>query len=141
MIPKPDDWGTHISVSGFYFLPASDYTPPAKLRIFPNKGAPPIYIGFGSIVVEDSKSLTKLLVEAVRRAGVRAIISTGRSGLGDLMMPPEILFVADCPHDWIFERVSCVVHHGGAGTTAAAVAAGKPSVVVPFFGDQLFWAR
>ena len=142
MIPKPDDWGAHISVSGFYFLPlASDYTPPANLRTFLDAGSPPIYIGFGSIVVDDPKSLTKLLVEAVRCAGVRAVISTGWSGLGDSMMPPEVLIVADCPHDWIFERVSCVVHHGGAGTTAAAVAAGKPSVVVPFFGDQLFWGK
>ena len=56
-------------------------------------------------------------------------------------MPPEVLTVADCPHDWIFERVSCTVHHGGAGTTAAAIAAGKPSVVVPFFGDQPFWGN
>ena len=142
MIPKPEDWGPRISVSGFYFLPlASDYTPPSSLQTFLDAGSPPIYIGFGSIVIDDPKSLTLLLLEAVRLAGVRAIISAGWSGLGDLDMPPEIHMIADCPHDWIFQRVSCVVHHGGAGTTAAAIAAGKSSVVVPFFGDQPFWGN
>ncbi|OGE54296.1 hypothetical protein PENARI_c006G11403 [Penicillium arizonense] len=142
LIPKPEDWGTSISVSGFYFLPlASDYTPPSSLQTFLGAGSPPIYIGFGSIVIDDPKSLTLLLLEAVHLAGVRAIISAGWSGLGDLDMPPEIHMLADCPHDWIFQRVSCVVHHGGAGTTAAAIAAGKPSVVVPFFGDQPFWGN
>ncbi|KAJ5298272.1 uncharacterized protein N7443_006392 [Penicillium atrosanguineum] len=142
LIPKPDDWGARISVSGFYFLPpAVDYIPPTTLQAFLDAGRPPIYIGFGSIVVDDPKYLTELLLEAVRLAGVRAVLSTGWSGLGDIKMPPEVLTVADCPHNWIFERVSCVVHHGGAGTTAAAIAAGKPSVVVPFFGDQPFWGN
>ncbi|KAJ6107463.1 hypothetical protein N7523_008786 [Penicillium sp. IBT 18751x] len=142
LIPKPDDWGARISVSGFYFMPlASDYTPPANLRAFLDAGSTPIYIGFGSIVVDDPKYLTTLLLEAIQLAGVRAVISTGWSGLGDLAMPPKVLTVAECPHGWIFERVSCVVHHEGAGTTAAAIAAGKPSVVVPFFGDQPFWGR
>lgn len=140
LIPKPEDWGARISVSGFYFLPlASEYTPSASLQSFLDAGSPPIYICFGSIVIDDPKSLTLLLLEAIRLAGVRAVISTGWSGLGDLKMPPEIHTLADCPHDWIFQHVSCVVHHGGAGTTAAAIAAGKPSVVVPFFGDQPFW--
>jgi UDP:flavonoid glycosyltransferase YjiC (YdhE family) len=104
-------------------------------------GPPPIYIGFGSIVVDDPKYLTELLLEAVHLADVRAVISTGWSGLGSIEMPPSVLTVADCPHNWIFSRVSCVVHHGGAGTTAAALAAGKPSIVVPFFGDQPFWGN
>ncbi|KAJ5765727.1 hypothetical protein N7520_005286 [Penicillium odoratum] len=142
LIPKPEDWGARISVSGFYFLPLTlEYTPPDNLQTFLTAGSPPIYIGFGSIVIDDPKSLTLLLLEAVRLAGVRAVISTGWIGLGGVEMPPAVCVVGDCPHDWIFRRVSCVVHHGGAGTTAAAIAAGKPSVVVPFFGDQPFWGR
>ncbi|KAJ5214400.1 hypothetical protein N7449_001569, partial [Penicillium cf. viridicatum] len=142
LIPKPEDWGARTSVSGFYFLPmASKYTPPASLQTFINAGSPPVYIGFGSIVIDDPKSLTLLLLEAVRLAGVRAVISTGWIGLGGVKMPPEVYTVGDCPHDWIFQRVSCVVHHGGAGTTAATIAAGKPSVIVPFFGDQPFWGK
>lgn len=142
MIPKPEDWDSRISVAGFYFLPlASEYSPPADLRSFLDAGSPPIYIGFGSIVVDDPEPLTVLLLEAVRLAGVRAVMSTGWSGLGSIKMPPEVYALADCPHDWIFPRVSCVVHHGGAGTTAAAIAAGKPSIAVPFFGDQPFWGN
>ncbi|KAJ5812656.1 hypothetical protein N7474_008957 [Penicillium riverlandense] len=118
LIPKPEDWGARISVSGFYFLPlASEYTPSESLQAFLDAGSPPIYIGFGSIVIDDPKSLTLLLLEAVRLAGVRAVISTGWSGLARFLRGAS----------------------RGAGTTAAAIAAGKPSVVVPFFGDQPFW--
>ena len=104
-------------------------------------GEPPIYIGFGSILVEDPKKFILLLLEAVRLAGLRAIISQGWGELGSagLVIPPNVYLLGNCPHTWIFQKVSCVVHHGGAGTTAAAMAAGKPSVVIPFFGDQPFW--
>jgi UDP:flavonoid glycosyltransferase YjiC (YdhE family) len=84
-----------------------------------------------------------VIFEAIRLAGVRAIVSKGWSNLGGagraVPTPPNIFMLGDCPHDWLFERVSCIVHHGGAGTTAAGIAAGKPTVVVPFFGDQPFW--
>jgi UDP:flavonoid glycosyltransferase YjiC (YdhE family) len=117
-------------------------TPPPSLDEFLNE-EPPIYIGFGSIIVDDPKRLTLLLLEAVHQAGVRAIISQGWGELGseDLVIPPTVHLLGNCPHDWIFAKVSCVVHHGGAGTTAAAMAAGKPSIVVPFFGDQPFWGE
>lgn len=143
LIRRPEDWAAHISISGFYFLPmSSPYTPPPELEEFLN-GPPPIYIGFGSIIVDDPKKLTLLLLEAVNLAGVRAIISQGWGELGseDLVIPPNVHFIGNCPHDWIFEKVSCVVHHGGAGTTAAAMACGKPSIIVPFFGDQPFWGE
>jgi hypothetical protein len=119
---------------------SSAYTPPPELEEFLN-GPSPIYIGFGSIIVDDPKKLTLLLLEAIELAGVRAIISQGWGELGseDLVIPPNVHFIGSCPHDWIFEKVSCVIHHGGAGTTAAAMACGKPSIVVPFFGDQPFW--
>lgn len=101
-----------------------------------------MYVGFGSIVVDNPQDLTALIFEAVRLAGVRAIVCQGWSELGGLAaIPPYIFVVNDCPHDWLFKRVSCVVHHGGAGTTAAGLAAGRPTVVVPFFGDQLFWGN
>lgn len=104
-------------------------------------GEPPIYIGFGSIVVDDPKRLTETLFEAVRRTGRRALISKGWSklGCGESEVPDGIYLLESCPHDWLFRRVSCVVHHGGAGTTAAGLLFGRPTVVVPFFGDQPFW--
>lgn len=99
-----------------------------------------MYVGFGSIVVDSPQDLTALIFEAVRLADVRAIVCQGWSELGALAaIPSNIFLINDCPHDWLFRHVSCVVHHGGAGTTAAGLAAGRPTVVVPFFGDQLFW--
>ncbi|MCJ1479192.1 hypothetical protein MMC13_007876 [Lambiella insularis] len=142
LIPKPKDWSSHISVSGFFFLSlARNYTPPADLAAFLDAGTTPIYIGFGSIVLDDPDAMTKLIFEAVKLTGRRALISKGWGGFGgDSMGVPEGIFMlGNVPHDWLFEHVSCVVHHGGAGTTAAGIALGKPTVIIPFFGDQPFW--
>lgn len=142
LIPKPKDWGSYINITGFSFLPlASSYTPPDDLTAFLAAGPAPIYIGFGSIVVEKPEELTKLLFAAVKKAGVRAIISKGWSKVGGDDVPDNIYLIGNCPHDWLFQHVSAVVHHGGAGTTAAGIAAGRPTVVVPFFGDQAFWGQ
>jgi UDP:flavonoid glycosyltransferase YjiC (YdhE family) len=109
------------------------------LLSFLDDGPIPVYIGFGSIIVDDPKALTTLIFEAIKLAGVRAIVGRGWADLGGSTLPQNVFMVDNCPHDWLFKHVSCVVHHGGAGTTAAGVAAGKPTVVVPFFGDQPFW--
>lgn len=87
--------------------------------------------------------MTEKIFEAVRLTGVRALLSKGWGDLGgsNSSVPPNIFVLGDCPHAWLFERVACVIHHGGAGTTAAGVAAGKPTVIVPFFGDQPFWGN
>ncbi|GAP85346.2 putative glycosyltransferase family 28 domain-containing protein [Rosellinia necatrix] len=142
LIPKPNDWGSHIDIAGFYFLNlASAYTPEPELAAFLAAGPPPVYIGFGSIVVDDPDGLTKVIFEAVAQTGVRALVSKGWGGLGaDSMGVPEGVFMlGNVPHDWLFKNVSAVCHHGGAGTTAAGIQAGKPTIVVPFFGDQPFW--
>lgn len=142
LIPRPADWGPHISVTGFSFLDAgSNYIPPQDLTDFLAEGPPPVYIGFGSIVVDDPVGLTKLIFDAVGLAKVRAIVSKGWGGVGAGEIPENVYLIGNCPHDWLFERVCCVVHHGGAGTTAAGIALGKPTVVVPFFGDQPFWGQ
>ncbi|KAG0651425.1 UDP-glucose:sterol glucosyltransferase 80B1 [Hyphodiscus hymeniophilus] len=142
LIPKPKDWGQHISISGFYFLDlACSYTPAPDLAEYLAAGPPPIYIGFGSIVVDDPDAMTKMIFEAVKIAGVRALVSKGWGGLGAdaLGIPDGVFMLGNVPHDWLFQHVAAVVHHGGAGTTAAGIATGKPTVVVPFFGDQPFW--
>lgn len=142
LIPKPKDWGRHISISGFFFLSlASNYQPDSDLAEFLASGPPPVYIGFGSIVVEDPNAMTELIFEAVKKTGQRALVSKGWGGLGgsDLNKPEGVFMLGNCPHDWLFQHVSCVVHHGGAGTTAAGIALGRPTVIVPFFGDQPFW--
>jgi UDP:flavonoid glycosyltransferase YjiC (YdhE family) len=143
LIPKPKDWSSYINVSGFFFLNlASSYQPDEALADFLAAGPPPVYIGFGSIVVDHPDKLTKLIFEAVEKAGVRALLSKGWGGLGsDIEVPPNVFMLHDVPHDWLFQKVACVVHHGGAGTTAAGITAGKPTVIVPFFGDQPWWGE
>ena len=141
LIPKPADWGPEIDIAGFVFLDlASSFKPPKSLTKFLEAGEPPVYIGFGSIVVDDPDRFTALIFEAVKKAGVRALVSKGWGGLGDEGNTPENIYMLEnTPHDWLFPRVSAVVHHGGAGTTAIGLKCGKPTMIVPFFGDQPFW--
>lgn len=141
LIPKPSDWGPEIDIAGFVFLDlASSFKPPESLATFLDTGEPPIYIGFGSIVVDDPDKFTSLIFEAVKKAGVRALVSKGWGGLGDEGNTPDnVHMLENTPHDWLFPRVSAVVHHGGAGTTAIGLKCGKPTMIVPFFGDQPFW--
>ncbi|KAG8896572.1 hypothetical protein FRB99_008829 [Tulasnella sp. 403] len=145
LIPKPKDWMNHIDIVGFYFLEAGKtYTPGADLLDFLNQGDPPIYIGFGSVMVEDAPGMTRTIFDGVQKAGVRAIVSAVWGGLGGTDVPPNIFILPGhpgVPHDWLFTKVSAVCHHGGAGTTAIGLLLGKPTIVVPFFGDQPFWGR
>ncbi|PBK83146.1 glycosyltransferase family 1 protein [Armillaria gallica] len=144
LVPKPKDWKNHIDVVGFYFLDlATDYTPPDDLAAFLAAGDAPIYIGFGSVVVDDPATMTATIFAATKQAGVRALVSAGWGGLGGIAIPSHIFILGNIPHDWLFAngRVAAVVHHGGAGTTAAGLSKGLPTVVVPFFGDQGFWGN
>ncbi|RDW72068.1 putative sterol glucosyltransferase [Coleophoma crateriformis] len=140
LVPKPADWGPEIEIAGFVFLDlASTFEPPNDLQKFLDAGEAPVYIGFGSIVVDDPDRFTSMIFEAVKIAGVRALVSKGWGGLGDDNVPDNIFMLENTPHDWLFPKVRAVVHHGGAGTTAIGLKCGKPTMVVPFFGDQQFW--
>lgn len=89
-------------------------------------------------MIDDPAQLTQLILESVKTAGVRAIVSKGWGNLGaDCALIPDVLFLGDCPHEWLFQRVSAVVHHGGAGTTACGLLNGKPTTIVPFFGEYV----
>jgi UDP:flavonoid glycosyltransferase YjiC (YdhE family) len=142
VIPRPPDWGEDTQqIAGYWFLDgAGNYEAPAELADFLESGPPPVYVGFGSMVDHEREEMTRLVVEALGQAGQRAILLGGWSELGSADMPDFILRVDFVPHDWLFPRVAAVVHHGGAGTTAAGLRAGVPTVVIPFFGDQPFWA-
>jgi sterol 3beta-glucosyltransferase len=102
---------------------------------------PPLYVGFGSMASENPERMTGIVLEAIRRTGQRAILASGWGGLRGSALPPSVHAVDFVPHDWLFPRVAGAIHHGGAGTTAAALRAGVPSFIVPFFADQFFWGN
>jgi sterol 3beta-glucosyltransferase len=142
MISHPQDWGKDIHITGYWFLDAEDsWTPPDGLLNFLNAGPPPVYIGFGSMSNERAKETTDLIVKALKQTHQRAILLSGWGGLQTSEFPDSIMMIESIPHAWLFPRMAAVVHHGGAGTTAAGIRAGVPSLVIPFFGDQSFWGR
>ncbi|KAM7507903.1 hypothetical protein LguiA_018356 [Lonicera macranthoides] len=143
VVPKPSDWGPQVDVLGYCFLNlGSKYQPREEFIQWIHKGSRPIYIGFGSMPLEDPKKITDIIVEALRNTGQRGIIDRGWGNLGSLpQIPDDVFLLEDCPHDWLFPQCSAVVHHGGAGTTATGLRAGCPTTIVPFFGDQFFWGE
>ena len=146
--PRPTSWPAWYCQTGYWYLPppalthtshTSGWKPPADLVAFIEQGSRPIYIGFGSMVDENSQGLTDLIINATRMAGVRAVLHTGWAGLSQKERPDHLFFCDSLPHDWLFPQMGAVVHHGGAGTTAAGLKAGVPNIVVPFFADQFYW--
>lgn len=93
--------------------------------------------------VSDPAAVSAIIFKAVALAGVRAVVSVGWAGLGaDVVVDrARVFLLGEIPHDWLFKRVSAVVHHGGAGTTAKGLLNGLPTVVVPWIADQFWWAE
>ncbi|XVF32246.1 hypothetical protein REPUB_Repub17cG0064900 [Reevesia pubescens] len=143
LVPKPKDWGPKIDVVGFCFLDlATNYEPPESLVKWLEAGQKPIYIGFGSLPVQEPEKMTQVIVDALEQTGQRGIINKGWGGLGNLAESKDNVYLLDnVPHDWLFLQCKAVVHHGGAGTTAAGLKAACPTTIVPFFGDQPFWGE
>ncbi|KAK4482382.1 hypothetical protein RD792_009536 [Penstemon davidsonii] len=143
LVPKPKDWGPKVDVVGFCFLDlATNYEPPESLLNWLKAGPKPIYIGFGSLPVQEPEKMTQIIVEALEITKQRGIINKGWGGLGNLAEEKEFVYLLDnCPHDWLFLQCAAVVHHGGAGTTAAGLKAACPTTIIPFFGDQPFWGE
>ncbi len=143
VIPTPADWPDWQRVTGYWFLnPPVDWQPPPLLVDFLQAGPPPVCVSFGSMSTRRPELLTGLVQQALRRARQRAILITAWGGLSAAPAGNDDIFVTDfVPFAWLLPRVSLLVHHGGAGSTAAALRAGVPSVVVPFFAEQPFWGR
>lgn len=150
--PAPDfpDW---VKVTGYWFLNegSNGYEPPPKLLEFletaKKKNKKVVYIGFGSIVVSNAKSLTAAVVDAVADLDVMCILNKGWSDRlskpkdeVEVKLPPHIYESGSIPHDWLFQRIDAAVHHGGSGTTGATLRSGIPVIIKPFFGDQFFYA-
>lgn len=144
VFPRSNDWPEHVHLTGYWYLDeAADWQPPADLLNFLGSGLQPVYVGFGSIGDRrEAIATTELVVEALRRTGQRGIIATGWGGLAKLEKTPEdVFFLESAPHAWLFPRMAAVVHHGGAGTTAAGLRAGIPAVIIPFANDQFAWGQ
>jgi sterol 3beta-glucosyltransferase len=135
-------WSKNISTTGSWLIEtAKDFTPPEALVQFIEKGEPPVYIGFGSMKDVDSFSTTlKMIAEALAITKQRAVVALGWSKLNnDEPIPENIFLLGSIPHSWLFPKMKMVVHHGGAGTTAAGLTAGKPTIIIPHNADQPAW--
>jgi len=142
VVPKPADWPPHYYPTGYFFLnEGQNWQPPESLLDFLAAGPKPVAVGFGSMIGKNPERITRLLIDAVVKSGQRAVLLSGWAGLGNGELPPSIYKIASVPHDWLFPRMAAVVHHGGAGTTAAGLRAGVPAVIVPHMADQFFWAK
>jgi sterol 3beta-glucosyltransferase len=142
VVPRPPDWREGIEVAGYWWPehPAG-WTPPADLERFLTAGPPPVFVGFGSRNPADAARLTAVVADARRQAGVRMVVQAGWADLGAALHDDdEVLVIGEAPHDWLFPKMAAVVHHAGAGTTAAGLRAGVPTVSVPMITDQPFWA-
>jgi sterol 3beta-glucosyltransferase len=140
VVPPDPLWEGRYHMTGYWFTPPSNFRPDAQLASFV-EGERPVVVTFGSMGGTDPRELTAKVVEALRRTGRKAILQAGWGNLGEGELPPHVLRVGFVPHDWLFAHAACVVHHGGAGTVAAALRAGAPSVVVWHLGDQPVWGR
>jgi sterol 3beta-glucosyltransferase len=142
LFPADTDWGPNAFATGYWFLDlAHNWSPPADLVTFLDAGPTPVYIGFGSMNDKDPEGTTAIILEAIKRTGLRAVIGMGWAGIGRGDLPADVYAIDSVPYDWLFPRMAAVVHHGGAGTVAAALLAGKPAVCIPFMADQPFWAH
>ncbi len=143
VLTRPSDWGEHVLQTGYWFLKSTDHdwTPSRELVEFISSGEPPIYLGFGSLPHRNPDLITQTLVEGVLASGNRAVLAKGWGNLGALSLPDDILPIDSVPHDWLFPQMKLLVHHGGAGTSSTGFKCGIPSIAVPFFADQFFWAR
>lgn len=145
LVPRPADWEPYEVVTGFFDLPegAHAWDRPPELDAFLRAGEAPVLMTFGSMLAMPSAETThcvRSMLEAVEVAGCRAIVQASWAALPELPRSPNVLRLGRAPHPVLLSHCRAMVHHGGAGTTQAACLAGRPSVVVPFLGDQFFWA-
>jgi sterol 3beta-glucosyltransferase len=142
VLPVPADFPPHVHVTGYWFLEGdSGWQPPADLADFLAAGPPPVYIGFGSMGGTRAAQRAEIALAALVQTGQRGLLARGWGGLAAADLPANVFQIQSAPHDWLFPQVAAVVHHGGAGTTAAGLRAGKPTVICPFIADQPFWGR
>jgi sterol 3beta-glucosyltransferase len=142
VIPQPPDWGDENQITGYWFLEADDdWEAPQPLVDFLQAEPPPVYVGFGSMSNKKPEEVARLVLDALAKTHQRGIILSGWGGMRADDLPDTVFRLESAPFAWLFPRMAAVVHHGGAGTTAAGLRAGVPSIVTPVFADQPFWGR
>ena len=141
VVPRPPDWEDHIHITGYWFAPDHGWEPSDTLQEFIERDQQPIYMGFGSMPLRNPEQTTQMIINALEATGQRAVLHAGWGGLGQEVLPESVFKIDYVPHSWLFPRMKAVVHHGGAGTTAAGLRAGVPSLIIPFLFDQFFWAN
>ena len=142
VITEPDDWKNNKFVTGYWFYDApSDWQPSKELCDFLEAGEKPVYMGFGSMSNKNPGATTQIMIDALQQSGKRGIIYSGWAGLNADNLPDDIFILDGAPHDWLFPRMAGVIHHGGAGTSAAGIRAGVPTTIVSHMADQPYWGR
>lgn len=141
VVPAPPDWGQHVHQTGYWYAQHEGWQPPQSLSSFLDHGDPPIFIGFGSMPIRSPDTTIEKILTASEMAGVRLVLHRGWAGLEPEQLPKHVHSVGFSDYAWLFPRMMAVVHHGGAGTTAYAMRAGVPNLIVPFVFDQFFWGR
>ena len=142
VLAPPADWHPRVIQTGYWLPPAAPWTPPDGLQRFLDAGPPPLFVGFGSMSIRDPQRVTACILAALARTGQRALLHAGWAGLGRQALPAHVYHIDQfVPYGALLPRTAAVIHHGGSGTTAQALTAGVPSLVVPFLFDQFFWGR
>jgi len=137
--PKPQDWPANAHVTGYWFLDDPAAKLGSQIDSFLANGEAPLYIGFGSMAWDNENSTAKI-ISALKLWGGRAIVARGWGGLDDIDAD-NVLTITEAPHNLLLSRTSAVVHHGGAGSTAAGLRAGRPTLICPFIADQPYWGQ
>jgi len=143
VLPKPADWPEQAWITGYWHKRVQeDWQPPSELENFLASGPPPVCVTFGSMIDNEKDKIANLIKKTLENEGLRGILVAGWSGIKETEEGNnKFYYLESIPYDWLFPQVAAVVHHGGAGTLAAALRAGIPSIVIPFVADQPFWAQ
>lgn len=139
VVSRDPAWPPETQLTGYWFVDEPAWTPDRELEQFTS--TPPVVIGFGSMMGFDPRAVTEQILKAVSGLDRPVVLQSGWAAIGAATLPSHVRAVGFVPHRWLFERAACVVHHGGAGTTAAALRAGVPQAIVWHLGDQPIWAR
>jgi sterol 3beta-glucosyltransferase len=142
LMKRPTDWHPSVAMVGFCRLQEADrWTPPENLQRFLAEGELPLYLGFGSLTETFPTAIVATMIDVLKTKKIRAIVPRNLEGLKEIDLPPHILAIDYVPHDWLFSKVSAVIHHGGVGTLSSGLHAGKPTWVIPCIVDQFFFGE